>query len=96
MPVGSERLLAGDIDGIARLYGKPPTATTISTHPPGLEIVVDGERIVTPARFHWSPGSQRALPALSPQTMGAEQFVCGRWNGEGGSQRSVTAGPAST
>ena len=49
MPVGSERLSAGDIDGVARLYGKPPTATAISTHPPGLEIVVDGERIVTTA-----------------------------------------------
>ena len=96
MPVGSERLSAGDIDGAARLYGKPPTATAISTHPPGLEIVVDGERIVIPARFVWSPGSQRALPALSPQTMGAERFVCGRWNDEGGSRRSVTAGPAST
>ena len=94
--MGSERLSAGDIDGAARLYGKPPTATAISTHPPGLEIVVDGERIVTPARFVRSPGSQHALPALSPQTMGAERFVCGRWNGEGGSRRSVTAGPAST
>ena len=96
MPVGSERLSAGDIDGAARLYGKPPAATAISTHPPGPEIAVDGERIVTPARFHWSPGSQHALPALSPQTMGAERFVCGRWNDEGGSRRSVTAGPAST
>ena len=96
MPVGSERLSAGDIDWAARLYGKPPAATAISTHPPGLEIVVDGKRIVTPARFDWSPGSQRALPALSPQTMGAERFVCGRWNDEDGSRRSVTAGPAST
>ena len=96
MPVGSERLSAGDIDGAAGLYGKPPAATAISTHPPGLEIAVDGERIVTPARFVRSPGSQHALPALSPQAMGAERFVCGRWNGEGGSRRSVTAGPAST
>ena len=50
MPIRSSRWLSvGDIDGVARMYGMPPTATTISTNPPGLEIIVDGERVVTPA-----------------------------------------------
>ena len=96
MPVPSDRLSAGDIDGVARLYGTPPAATTISTNPPGLEIFVDGERVVTPAQFEWSPGTTHSLQALSPQTIGAERFVFGRWNDEGGSQRTVTAGPEST
>ena len=96
MPVPSDRLSAGDIDGVARLYATPPTATTISTNPQGLEILVDGERVVTPAQFKWSPGSTHSLQALSPQTIGAERFVFGRWNDEGDSQRTVTAGPEST
>ena len=96
MPVRWDRLSAGDIDGVARRYGTPPTATTISTNPPGLEILVDGERVVTPAQFKWSPGTTHSLQALSPQAIGAERFVFGRWNDEGGSQRTVTAGPEST
>lgn len=96
MPVPGYRLSAGDIDGVARLYGSAPTATTVSTNPEGLEILVDGRRVVTPAQFRWSPGSTHSLQALSPQTIGAQRFVFGRWNDEGDSQRTVTAGPEST
>ena len=51
-----------------------PTATTISTNPPGMEIIVDGERIATPATLDWSPGSKHVLEALSPQTVGGKRF----------------------
>ena len=97
IPFGSSNgLSSGDIDGVARLYGTVPTATTITTNPAGLAILVDGESVTTPARFDWSAGSTHTLQALSPQTIGAERFVFGRWGDEGGSQRTVTAGPEST
>ena len=61
-------LSSGDIDYVARLYGQPPTATTISTNPPGLDIIVDGVRYTTPATFDWTPGSTHPIEAPSLQT----------------------------
>ena len=96
IPLRSGGLSPGDIDGVARLYGTVPTTTTISTNPAGLTILVDGERVTTPAQFDWSPGSTHTLNVISPQTVGAERFVFGRWSDEGRSRRTVTAGPEST
>ena len=94
MPIRSSRWLsAGDIDGVNRMYGMPPTATTISTNPPGLQIVVDGERVVTPASFDWDTGSEHVLQAPSPQSFGSERYVFGRWNDEGGAERTITSDP---
>ena len=61
-------LSSGDIDYVARLYGQPPTKTTISTNPPGLDIIVDGVRHTTPAIFDWAPGSTHHIEAPSLQT----------------------------
>ena len=61
-------LSSGDIDYVARLYGQAPTATTISTNPPGLDIVVDGVRYSMPATFDWVPGSEHQLEAPFVQT----------------------------
>ena len=33
---------AADIDGIRRLYGDAPTAVTVTSNPPGLQVIVDG------------------------------------------------------
>ena len=96
IPVNPGRVSAGDIDGVARLYGTVPAATTVTTNPAGLAILVDGQSVTTPARFDWSPGSEHTLQAISPQTIGADRFVFGRWNDDAGSRRTVTAGPAST
>ncbi len=94
MPIRSSTWLsAGDIDGVARLYGMPPTSTTISTNPPGLEIVVDGDRVVTPATFDWAAGSEHLLQAPSAQSFGTERYVFGRWNDGGGSERTITSDP---
>ena len=83
-------LSAGDIDGVARMYGMPPSETTISTNPPGLEIIVDGERVVTPATFDWAAGSEHTMHVPSPQTFGSERYIFARWNDEGGSNRTIT------
>ncbi|MYC68902.1 MAG: hypothetical protein F4X12_21540 [Acidobacteriia bacterium] len=94
MPIRSSTWLsAGDIDGVARMYGMAPTSTTISTNPPGLEIVVDGQRVVTPATFDWAAGSEHVLQAPSPQSFGTERYVFGRWNDGGGSERTIASDP---
>ena len=96
IPVTSDRLSPRDIDGVARMHGKPPELTTISTNPPGLAVIVDGQRVVTPAQFDWSPGSQHILAAPSSQILGPNRFLFGRWHDGGSSRRTVTAGPGST
>ena len=94
IPFRSSRWLStGDIDGVARMYGMPPTATTISTNPPGLEIIVDGESLVTPASFDWADGSEHVLEVPSPQTVGSERYVFGRWNDQGDSKRTIASDP---
>ncbi len=61
-------LSSGDIDYVARLYGQPPTATTVSTNPPGLDVIVDGVRYTSPATFDWIPGSEHRIEAPFVQT----------------------------
>ena len=49
--IPSGGLSAGDIEGVARLYGQRPQTTLIASNPPGLEIVVDSVAVTTPATF---------------------------------------------
>ncbi len=85
MRIPSAGLSAGDIDGVARLYGQPPTATSITTNPPGLEIVVDGVTVTSPVRFEWSEGTVHLIEVPISQTAGGTRYVFGRWN-DGGSR----------
>ena len=96
MWIPSEGLSAGDIDGIARLYGKPPVETTIATNPPGLAIEVDGIRTTTPATFHWAAGTTHILEAPVSQAMDGARYLFGRWNDGGQRLRNVAADPDST
>ena len=108
MPYASY-LSPGDIDGVARLYGRPPTATTISTNPAGLEVIVDGERVTAPATFEWAPGSTHVLEVpLNPQKSATEgpwwsletrrnaHYVFGRWSDGGSRRHTVTADSGTT
>lgn len=91
MNIPSAGLSPGDIDGVARLYGTPPTTTVISTNPPGLEIVVDGVRVATPARFDWTNGSGHSVEAPVSQTNGDSRYLFGRWSDGSARSRNVTA-----
>ncbi|MDE0263314.1 MAG: M12 family metallopeptidase [Bryobacterales bacterium] len=91
MNVPSAGLSPGDIDGVARLYGRLPTTTVISTNPPGLEIVVDGVRVATPANFDWANGSEHSVEAPVSQTNGDSRYLFGRWSDGSARSRSVTA-----
>ena len=86
-------LSAGDIDGVARLYGRPLTQTTLSTFPPGLDLIVDGVRVTTPAVYDWSGGVEHTVEAPLLQSGGIEaRYLFGRWNIEGGRRLVVTGG----
>lgn len=86
-------LSAGDIDGVARLYGQPPTGTALSTYPPGLDLIVDGARFSTPAVFDWPTGGEHVVEApLAQFRDGEARYLFGRWNVEGGRRLVVTGG----
>ena len=96
MPLRIGRLSAGDIDGVARMYGMPPSTTTVSANPPGLDVIVDGIRVTTPATFTWLPGSDHTLEAPSPQSADDNRYLFGRWNDNGDQKHTVKADPDST
>ncbi|MDQ6656409.1 MAG: M12 family metallopeptidase, partial [Verrucomicrobiota bacterium] len=52
---------AADIDGIRRLYCSAPTAVTVTSNPPGLQVIVDGATITTPQAFAWALNSSHTL-----------------------------------
>ena len=92
-------LSAGDIDGVARLYGQPRRTITIETNPTGHDVIVDGERVTAPAVFDWLPDSVHTLeaPLVQPGTRGRDLlYAFGRWSDGGGRRRTVRAGPAAT
>ena len=96
MWIPSEGLSAGDIDGVARLYGKPPVETTIATNPPGLAVEVDGIRTTTPATFRWTAGTSHIVEAPVSQAVDGARYLFGRWNDGGQRLRNVAASPDAT
>ena len=98
-------LSPGDVAGINRLYGEPSQSTVITTNPEGLEIVVDGHRVTTPAVFHWVSGSKHVLEAPLWQehivhrgeyTTFHLRYLYGRWNDGGSRIHEFTARPETT
>ncbi|MBE7545197.1 MAG: M12 family metallopeptidase [Bryobacteraceae bacterium] len=52
----SSGLSAADEAAAWQLAGQTPPEVTVTTAPPGLTVVVDGQQYTTPARFPWKPG----------------------------------------
>ena len=96
--IPSEGLSAGDIDGVARLYGHQPKEVTIATNPAGLTIWVDGVAHKAPARFEWPPGTTHTVEVPpEPQERPGSRYLFGRWNdSSAGRQRTVTVGEDGT
>jgi hypothetical protein len=85
---------ASDIDGIDRLYGAIPTEVTVTSNPPGLQVVVDGTPVTTPQTYAWALNSTHTLNvATSPQTLGGISYVYGRWNDSIVQSHSITVSP---
>jgi hypothetical protein len=86
---------AGDIDGVARLYGAVPTLVTVTSNPPGLSVIVDGNAVTTPQSFAWKLKSTHTLAVAAPaQTLpGGGTYVYGRWNDNAAASHSITVAP---
>ena len=85
---------ASDIDGIDRLYGAIPTAVTVTSNPPGLQVMVDGTPVTTPQVFNWALNSTHTLNvATAPQTIGGVNYVYGIWNDRGAQSHTITVTP---
>ena len=92
MAIPSAGLSAGDVDGVARLYGKPPETVSISTNPPGLAVVVDGVRVTTPVSFDWADGTTHILEVPVSQEWEGARYLFGCWNDGASRLRNVTVG----
>ena len=89
-------LSVGDIYGVAALYGRPHWWTTITSNPPGLEVVVNGTRRRTPALFFWPRGTVRSVEAPLTQTRDTSRYVFGRWSDDGDREHDLTVGDKGT
>ncbi len=82
---------AGDIDGILRLYGAVPTEVTVTSNPPGLQVIVDGSIVTTPQTYAWALNSDHTLNVASaPQTVGGINYIYGRWNDSTAVSHTIT------
>ncbi len=96
---------ATDIDGIERLYGNAPTAITITSNPPGLQVVVDGITVTTPQVYtDWQLYSTHSLEVVenvqsesgnivNSTTPTTFYYIYGRWNDSTESSHSITVLP---
>jgi astacin len=85
---------AGDLDAIKRLYGFAPAKVTVTSNPPGLQVIVDGVTVTTPRAFSFAIGSQHTLgvPAAA-QAQEGDAYVFGRWNDLGAAAHTITVAP---
>jgi hypothetical protein len=96
---------ATDIDGIERLYGSAPTAVTVTSNPPGLQVIVDGATVTTPQVFtNWALNSTHTLSvATGVQTQAGNivnsttsttfYYTYGRWNDSDEATHTITILP---
>ena len=81
----------GDIDGIKRLYDAAPSQITVTSNPPGLQVIVDGATVTTPQVYTWNFGSIHSLSvATNGQTVGGKSYVYGRWNDNVAATHNIT------
>ena len=81
----------GDIDAIKRLYDSAPTLVTVTSNPPGLQVIVDGATITTPQTFNWALNSTHSLSVpAGGQTLGNKAYTYGRWNDNAAATHSIT------
>jgi hypothetical protein len=99
-PVASNNAVAAATNSLAsqnRLGAQVVPTILIATDPPGLDVMVDGNRVRTPASFHWKLGSYHLLIAFHERQTpsqgnqgAAEYYNYGRWKpGPNGDQMPI-------
>ena len=91
---------AADVDTVRRLYGAAPASVTVTSAPPGLNVLVDGQSVTTPKTYTWPLGSTHTIDVpAAPQTLASVPYVFGRWNvdlaGDNAAQRTIRVDPGS-
>jgi hypothetical protein len=95
---------AADIDGIERLYNSAPTAVTVTSNPPGLQVIVDSVTVTTPQVFNWALNSTHTLniPAgvqtqsgniVNSNVATTFYYTFGRWNDSTTTSHTITVSP---
>jgi hypothetical protein len=62
---GNESVYSNEVSGAAR---EPTQTYTVTTNPPGLQVIVDGATYTAPKGFSWVPGTSHTLSVESPQS----------------------------
>lgn len=84
---------AGDLDAVRRLYGQAPSAVTVTSNPPGLQVIVDGVLRTTPHTFTPALDSVHTLDVpAGPQQLNGKAYVYGRWNDARAASHAITIG----
>ena len=89
-------LSPGDIEKVAILYHSHVWPTTISSNPPGLDILVNNERVTTPVKYFWQHGRIRSIRAPSPQEKDGSRYVFARWNDNRAREHNINPGDEGT
>lgn len=95
---------AGDKEGVERLYGMPPTEITVTTNPPGLQVIVDGVTVTTPQVYSWALNSTHTLNVptnvqtltgyiTNSATTATFYYTYGRWNDSTSQSHTITVMP---
>ena len=68
------------------------TATyTVTTVPAGRSIIVDGQTLLAPQTFVWTPGSQHTIAVPVPQISTGARYVFANWSDAGAVSHTVVA-----
>ena len=93
---GGDRFSVSDVDTISRLVGAAPTQVTVTTHPEGLRMIVDGATVTSPQTYAWQMGTTHIveIPAEA-QALGDSMHVFGNWSDLGARRHIVSITPGS-
>jgi hypothetical protein len=69
---------------------------TITTAPPGLEIVVDGKILTAPQKFSWGAQTSHSIGVISPQRNGGTRYVFTAWSDGKADTHNIDAPSAET
>lgn len=89
---GNESVYSNEVSGAVR---EPTQTYTVTTNPPGLQVIVDGTTYTAPKGFSWVPGTSHTLSVESPQSGSAGvRYVFAYWS-DGGDQGHTMIAPSS-
>jgi len=95
IPIGLRTSLStGDMLAVRKIYGEPPSEVTITSHPAGLKVVVDGEEITTPKSFPWKAGEQHSVSAVDRAAgiNANQEYRFAKWSNGGEMSHTLTVG----